>query len=45
MNLMLRLCGPFLLFAWLPMVWGQTSALKVAKIEIKDVGRRRPATS
>ena len=38
MKLLLRLCGLFLLLAGLPMVWAQPSALKVARIEIKQVG-------
>ncbi len=38
MKLLLRLCGLVLLVAGLPLVWGQQSALKVAKIEIKQVG-------
>ena len=38
MKLLLRLCGMLLLFALLSVVWAQPSALKISRIEIKQVG-------
>ena len=38
MRLPPRLCGLCLLLAWLPLVLAQTSALKVARIDIKQIG-------
>jgi outer membrane protein insertion porin family len=38
MKSLLRLCGFILLFAGLPMAWAQPSALKIAQLEIKQVG-------
>jgi len=35
---LIRLCAVWLLLAGLPVVWGQVSSLKVARIEIKHVG-------
>jgi len=38
MKSLLRLCGMLLLFALLSVVWAQPSALKISRIEIKQVG-------
>ena len=38
MKLSPRLCGLCLLIAWLPLVLAQTSALKVARVDIKQIG-------
>jgi outer membrane protein insertion porin family len=38
MKLLFRFCGLCVLFAWLPMGWGQATSYKVARIEIKHVG-------
>jgi outer membrane protein insertion porin family len=38
MRLSPRLCGLFLLIAWLPLVLAQVSSLKVARVDIKQIG-------
>jgi outer membrane protein insertion porin family len=38
MKLVLRLCGLSLLLVWLPLIWAQPSSLKVARVNIKQVG-------
>ena len=43
MKLLLRLCVPLLLLAWLPAGWGQPAAAKIQAIRIQHIGP--PATS
>jgi len=38
MNLLLRVCGALLLLAWLPGAQGQSSQVKVVRVEVKHVG-------
>jgi outer membrane protein insertion porin family len=38
MRLLRRLCGLFLLLAWVPAGWGQFAGPKVAEIQIKHIG-------